>query len=168
MLTAFTLWLRATPFSLAIATHDWVIPAVQSVHIVTIAVLIGSVLVINLRLLGLIERRQAVGALMDHYLPVVAVSMVVLLVTGAVLIAGEPTRALFRITFYLKMALIVAVLALTFALGRLARTPFALAGGRRAGAVIKGGAVLALLLWVAVIFAGRWIGYTEGWPGAPQ
>jgi hypothetical protein len=94
--------------------------------------------------------------------------MVVLLVTGAVLIAGEPTRALFRITFYLKMALIVAVLALTFALGRLARTPFALAGGRRAGAVIKGGAVLALLLWVAVIFAGRWIGYTEGWPGAPQ
>jgi hypothetical protein len=33
---------------------------------------------------------------------------------------------------------------------------------------VKSGAVLALLLWVAIIFAGRWIGYTEGWPGAPQ
>jgi len=168
MLKAFTIWLRETPFSLAIATHDWIIPAVQSVHIVTIAVLIGSVLMINLRLLGVIERRQAVDALMDHYLPVVAISMVVLLGTGAVLIAGEPTRALFRITFYLKMALIVAVLALTWGLSRLARTPFALAGGPRAAAMMKTGAVLALLLWVAVIFAGRWIGYTEGWPGAPQ
>jgi hypothetical protein len=168
MLKAFTIWLRETPFSLAIATHDWVIPAVQSVHIVTIAVLIGSVLVIDLRLLGLIERRQAVGALMDHYLPVVAVSMVVLFVTGAVLIAGEPTRALFRITFYLKMALILAVLALTWALSRFARTRVALAGGARAQALVKSGAVLSMLLWVAVIFAGRWIGYTEGWPGAPQ
>jgi hypothetical protein len=168
MLKAFTLWLRGTPFSLAIATHDWVIPAVQSVHIVTIAVLIGSVLVINLRLLGVIERRQAIGALMDHYLPVVAVSMVILATTGAILIAGEPTRALFRITFYLKMALILAVLALTWGLSRFARTSFAMAGGPRARVLVKSGAVLALLLWVAIIFAGRWIGYTEGWPGAPQ
>jgi hypothetical protein len=168
MLKAFTLWLRETPFSLAIATHDWVIPAVQSVHIVTIAVLIGSVLVIDLRLLGLIERRQAVGALMDHYLPVVAVSMVVLFVTGAVLIAGEPTRALFRITFWLKMALILAVLALTWGLGRYARTPAAASGAPGPQAAVRAGAVLALLLWVAIIFAGRWIGYTEGWPGAPQ
>jgi hypothetical protein len=168
MLQAFALWLRATPFSIAIASHDWVIPAVQSVHIVTIAALIGSVLVINLRLLGLIERGQAVSVLMDHYLPVVGVSIAVLALTGAILIAGEPTRALFRITFWLKMALILAVLALTWGLSRLARSPWALAGGPWAGAAVKSGAVLALCLWVAVIFAGRWIGYTEGWPGAPQ
>jgi hypothetical protein len=168
MLTAFTLWLRATPFSLAIATHDWVIPAVQSVHIVTIAALIGSVLVINLRLLGLIERRQTIATLMDHYLPAVAVAMVVLALTGAILIAGEPTRALFRITFWLKMALILLVLTLTWGLSRFSRTKAALAGAAPAQAVMKSGAVLALLLWVAIIFAGRWIGYTEGWPGAPQ
>jgi hypothetical protein len=168
MLKAFTIWLRGTPFSLAIATHDWVIPAVQSVHIVTIAVLIGSVLVINLRLLGLVERRQSITALMDHYLPVVGIAIVVLAATGAILIAGEPTRALFRITFYLKMALILVVLALTWGLARFARTSAAMSGGAGAQAVMKSGAILALVLWVAIIFAGRWIGYTEGWPGAPQ
>ena len=168
MLTAFALWLRATPFSLAIATHDWVIPAVQSVHIVTIAALMGAVLVVNLRLLGLLERTQSVRALMDHYLPVVAVTLLVLAGTGAILIIGEPTRALFRITFWLKMTLVVAAALLTFALSRLARTPMALAGGAGAAFALKSGAVLSLMLWVAIIFAGRWIGYSEGWPGAPQ
>lgn len=168
MLTTFALWLRATPLSLAIATHDWVIPAVQSVHIVTIAVLMGSVLVINLRLLNLIERGQALRALMDHYLPVVAVSILVLALTGAILILGEPTRALFRITFWLKMGLVVAAGLLTWGLSRLSRSPMALAGRAGTGLALKSGAVLALLLWTAIIFAGRWIGYTEGWPGAPQ
>jgi hypothetical protein len=168
MLTAFALWLRATPLSLAIATHDWVIPAVQSVHIVTIAVLMGSVLVINLRLLNLIERGQAVRALMDHYLPVVAISITVLAVSGAILILGEPTRALFRLTFWLKMVLVAAAGLLTWGLSGLSRTPMALSGKGGTGLALKGGAVVALLLWTAIIFAGRWIGYTEGWPGAPQ
>jgi hypothetical protein len=168
MLTAFAVWLRATPFSIAIASHDWIIPAVQSLHIVMIAALIGSVLVINLRLLGLIETGQAVRALMDHYLPVVAVSILVLALTGAVLIIGEPTRALFRITFWIKMALVAAAAMLTWGLSRFSRTPMALAGGVGAARLLKTGAVIALILWTAIIFAGRWIGYTEGWPGAPQ
>jgi hypothetical protein len=168
MLTAFALWLRATPLSLAIASHDWVIPAVQSLHIVTIAALIGSVLVINLRLLGLIELGQAVTALMDHYLPVVAISILVLALTGAVLILGEPTRALFRITFWIKMGLVLAASLLTWGLSRFSRTPSAVSGVGGAPVVLKTGAIVALLLWTAIIFAGRWIGYTEGWPGAPQ
>jgi hypothetical protein len=168
MLTAFAVWLRATPLSVAIASHDWMIPAVQSLHIVTIAALIGSVLVINLRLLNVIERGQAVTALMDHYLPVVAVSILVLALTGAFLILGEPTRALFRITFWIKMALVFAAVVLTWALSRFSRTPAALSGAPGATGVLKAGAVLALFLWTAIIFAGRWIGYTEGWPGAPQ
>jgi hypothetical protein len=93
-----------------------VIPAVQSVHIVTIAILMGSVLVINLRLLNLIERGQGVAALMDHYLPVVAASILVLAVTGAILILGEPTRALFRITFWLKMGLVAVACLMTWGL----------------------------------------------------
>jgi hypothetical protein len=168
MLTAFAVWLRATPLSIAIASHDWIIPAVQSLHIVTIAALIGSVLVINLRLLGLIEKGQAVSALMNHYLPVVAVSILVLALTGAFLIIGEPTRALFRITFWIKMALVLAAALLTWGLSRYSRTPYAMHGGAGAGVALKLGAVLALVLWAAIIFAGRWIGYTEGWPGAPQ
>jgi hypothetical protein len=168
MLTAFALWLRATPLSLAIASHDWVIPAVQSVHIVTIAALMGAVLVVNLRLLGLMERAQPVRALMDHYLPLIAAAILILALTGAILIIGEPTRALFRFTFWLKMGLVAAASLLTFALSRLARTPMALAGGAGTQAALKSGAVVALFLWVAIIFAGRWIGYTEGWPGAPQ
>jgi len=168
MLTAFAIWLRATPLSIAIASHDWVIPAVQSLHIIMIAALIGSILVINLRLLGLMERSQAVSALMGHYLPVVAVSILVLALTGAVLIIGEPTRALFRITFWIKMALVLAAVILTWGLGRFSRTRLALSGDAGAALTLKGGAVLALLLWTAIIFAGRWIGYTEGWPGAPQ
>jgi hypothetical protein len=67
------------------------------------------------------------------------------------------------------MTLIALVLALTAIL----------LGGLRAGGVAgdpsasapvayKGLAALTLVIWLAIIVAGRWIGYAEGWPGSPQ
>jgi hypothetical protein len=66
------------------------------------------------------------------------------------------------------MVLVAAAGLLTWGLSGLSRTPMALSGKGGTGLALKGGAVVALLLWTAIIFAGRWIGYTEGWPGAPQ
>ncbi|MET0239000.1 MAG: hypothetical protein ABW184_03800 [Sphingobium sp.] len=162
LLTNFANWLGGTALSEFVAGHFWLVPALQTIHILAIAAVLVSVALINLRIVGLIDRAQSVSVLLDRYLWPIAIGLLILAVTGFLLIAGEPTRAIFRTLFWLKLALIVAASLLTWS----HRSAFAVDG---AGASIarKGIAVLALSLWLAVIVAGRWIAYVEAWPGAP-
>ena len=80
--------------------------------------------------------------------------------TGALLIASEPNRAIFRTVFWLKMGLVALALATTAALAWSIKAARPVWTGRLL-------ASLSLALWVGVIFAGRWIGYVSGWPGSP-
>ncbi|MDB5687638.1 MAG: putative rane protein [Rhizorhabdus sp.] len=164
-LIAFTDWLGGTWLTALVAGHFWIVPALQTLHILAVAVVLSGVLLINLRVAGIVERGQPVAAVLDRFLRPVAVALAVLAITGILLIAGEPTRALFRVVFWTKMALIIAATALTWS----HRPAFAGPVARLTGATParKAVALLALLLWLAVIVAGRWIAYVEAWPGAP-
>lgn len=164
-LVGFADWLGATSLTSAVAGHFWIVPALQTVHILSVAVVLSGVLLINLRIVGLVERGQTVAALLDRFLAPVAVAVGVLALTGFLLIAGEPTRAIFRTVFWIKMALIVAAVALTWS----HRATFSLSadGTATATAGRKAIALFALLLWFGVVIAGRWIAYVEAWPGAP-
>lgn len=163
-LIAFTDWLGGTWLTAVVAGHFWVVPALQTLHILAVAVVLSGVLLINLRIVGIVERGQPTAAVLDRFLRPVAVALVVLAITGLLLIAGEPTRALFRIVFWTKMALIIAATALTWS----HRSVFATgAVDIPAPPARRAIALLALLLWLAVIVAGRWIAYVEAWPGAP-
>jgi hypothetical protein len=129
----------------------------------------AAVAIINLRVLGVVERGQSVGALAARFVPPSAAALIVLALTGLLLIAGEPTRAIFRYVFWAKMGMLAAVIALTvFLLAGLRSSGAAADPAARAPAPFKGLAVLGLLMWTFIIFAGRWIGYAQGWPGSPQ
>jgi hypothetical protein len=85
------------------------------------------------------------------------------------MISGEPTRAIFRYVFWVKMVLILVAVALTVIMLAGLRAGGASQGvGRPAPVAYRALAVLVLLIWVAVIVTGRWIGYAQGWPGSPQ
>jgi hypothetical protein len=164
-LVDFTTWLSGTWLTAFVAGHFWVVPTLQTIHILSVAVVLAGVVLINLRILGAIEGQQSVSAVLDRFLLPIAVAVIVLAVTGALLIAGEPTRALFRVIFWVKLALILVAGSLTWS----HRSAFSGEAGEAATATVlrKGVAVTALLLWLAVIVAGRWIAYVEAWPGAP-
>jgi hypothetical protein len=156
----FCLWLEQTSLSQVIQATPWVVPAVQTIHILAIASLIASAVMINLRLLGLIGRDQTVEQVSGRFLPVIWWSLPILLVTGAIMIIGEPARALKNPFFQLKMALLVAALALT-AFYQLAlrhnRNRYDLDRRGRGAAVLV--ALPSLALWTAIVFSGRWIAY---------
>lgn len=165
LLIHFTGWLTGGWLNLAVATHSWVVPTLQTIHILSVAVVLSGVLLINLRIVGVVDRRQPILAVLDRFLQPVTIAVAILAVTGALLIAGEPTRALFRTIFWIKMLFILIALGLTWS----HRAAFSLAG---AGTAATPGrrivAFAALLLWLAVIVAGRWIAYVDAWPGAPS
>jgi hypothetical protein len=156
----FIAWLYETPVSTTIRDVSWIVPAVQSVHIMAIAVVLGSALVCDLRLAGLFATDEPAPTVVRRYLPWTWGALATLLLTGLVMSIGEPDRVLVNQTFWLKMGLVVAAVVLT----RILCTPFMdpLSDPQRSGRArwIKPAAWLSLALWVGVIFCGRWIAYS--------
>lgn len=157
---AFCDWLSTTQPSQLIQNVSWIIPSVQSVHIIMIAVLIGAIGMVDLRILGFGMRSQSVAALSHRLLPFVWGALPVLLVSGAILIIGEPARSLENPAFQLKMLLLVAGITLTLIFQKALKKDVAfweMSPARRASAKLL--AVVSLAIWIAIIFAGRYIAY---------
>jgi hypothetical protein len=157
---AFCWWLEHTALSQTIQTIDWIVPAVQTIHILAITVVAASALMINLRLIGAFSADRPLREVSARFLPLVWWPLLVLLATGAIMIIGEPARSLKNPAFLLKMALLVSALTVTLIYQILLRRDPALgspASGHRAAATAI--ATLSMMLWAGIIFAGRWIAY---------
>ncbi|HTI68180.1 MAG TPA: DUF6644 family protein [Caulobacteraceae bacterium] len=161
-LHTFCNWLANTPPSQLFQNVAWIIPAVQSVHIFCISLVMGSVALIDLRLLGITGRSQSISGMTNRLLPIVWVSIVILFLTGAVLAIAEPIRSLENPAFQAKMLMLLLVGTLTFFFQDMLRGDVAfweMSPARRATAKLT--AVVSLLLWVGIVFAGRWIAYMD-------
>ena len=160
----FVDWLSQTPLSLAIQTHEWVIPAVQSIHIVAIGGVMGSVLMMALQIWGLAGRDQTLVQMVDRFAPWFKGSLLVLLLTGVVMIIGEPARELLALSFWLKTILVACGFVLVVSIQRSAPEHDGQAQrGIERAAGMKSRALIALLLWVVVIMLGRLIAYDYVW-----
>ncbi len=162
VLAEFSKWLAATPLSHTIQTTSWMIPAIQTLHILGVAILFSSAVLVDLRVLRLLQRDVPMPEVTRRFLPVVWPIVLVLLITGSLLIIGEPRRSLLNSTFYIKMALLALALLLTAGLQRFFVSPAAerdAERGRRIGAGVVASA--SLLVWCSILVAGRWIAYTQ-------
>jgi len=151
--------LYTSAISTGIRETTGVIPATQSLHILAITVVVGSALVTDLRLAGLLATDETPQTVVRRYLPWMWAAMFALLATGTMLTVAEPNRVLANPLFWTKMALVV----LAFVLTLLFRYPLMhqqvpLEHARWA-ALVKPMAWASLLIWIAVIFCGRWIAY---------
>ena len=159
-LVTFADWLADTSLSQLIQNTSWVIPGVQSIHILAIAVVISSAMMIVLRVLGVVMRDAPMVEVTRRFLPWFWYPLIVLLATGAILIIGEPGRSLTNGMFQLKMALLLGAIACTFVLQRPLQsnaTFWESTTGARVGG--KAVALASLGLWSCIVFAGRWIAY---------
>jgi hypothetical protein len=167
LLIEFSRWLGATSLSHTIQTAGWIIPTLQVIHILSVAVVFSSAVLVNLRIFGLFERDEPLRDIARRFLTWIWPVLVILLVTGSLLIIGEPRRSLVNPTFYIKMALLLAAILITAGLQvLLAAAPAAgetdpsekALPRRMAGRVL---ATVSILVWCGILFAGRWIAYTQ-------
>ena len=159
MIKQFCLWLSATPISQWIQDAFWVIPTVQTVHIVSIAIVMTSMAMLDLRLVGIAGRRQSLTDMAARFLPWVWVALLILLCSGSILIVAEPGRELINQVFWLKMSLLAAALALTWTFQHMLRRSSTYWDRNRTAAILLGS--VSLVIWVGIIGAGRWIAYVE-------
>ena len=156
-------WLSQTSLSSAIADRFWAVPTLQSIHILSIGIVMSSIAMLDLRLAGFLGREHSVRSMTLRFYPWVWGALGVLLATGLLQIMAEPGRELLNWIFWTKMGLILGAVAFTLPVRRLLQDcPFRdLPAGTRT--IVRVCAMLSLLLWVLVVVCGRWIAYA----GAP-
>jgi uncharacterized membrane protein len=150
-------WLTSLPLSLALRRIAWLFPLLQTVHILSIGLMLSSVIMISLRLWG-VSRTQAIAALGHRYMPWIWTSLVVVTVTGIVLIVGNP-RSLRDPALQVKLWLMVPAIATTLVLAIAMRGDALWQKNPRARAMMSLATAATLVLWLGVTFAGRgrWI-----------
>jgi hypothetical protein len=152
-------WTYQTPLSTTIRDVSWIVPAVQSLHILAIAVVLGAAVISDLRLAGLFAVDEPAHGVVRRYLPWSYIALAVLLITGLTMCIGEPDRVLVNQIFWTKMVLVVSVFLLTLGLRRPFLDPSFKPGSVWRGRHARALAGLSLLLWAAVVVCGRWIAY---------
>src|SRR5580765_8715404 len=91
-LLPFFQWCEATSLGTAIRETTWAFAVIESVHLLALAVIGGAVLVVDLRMLGFGLRRQTVAELARDAQPILAASLMVMLLTGAMLFMSEAVK----------------------------------------------------------------------------
>lgn len=151
--------LYATEISTAFREITWVVPAVQSIHILSIAVVIGSAIVMDLRLAGVLATDETPRAVVKRHLPWMWGALVLLLASGSLLMVAEPYRVLTNQVFWIKMGLVLLGFILTLLFRYPVLHPEFRIEHSRLAALVKPTAWASLAIWVVVVFCGRWIAY---------
>lgn len=138
-----------------IAESLWLFPVIEVVHLFGLAVLGGSVIVMDLRLLGVGLKNTAPARVLANTRPWFFVGLVVMVATGVPLFLSETTKCCFNHSFEVKITALFLAVLYTLAV----RNRIAVREGTST-CVMQGVAVLSLGLWFTVAAAGRWIGFS--------
>jgi hypothetical protein len=135
----------------AIAEHPWAYPALEVVHIVGIALLLGNLVLLEIRVWGAAPALP-LAPLARATLTLSLAGFGLAAASGLTMFAANPGELLANRAFVVKMGLL-------FAAGLNAAGFHARGGLARLDAVAKAQTLLSLVLWLAVIGCGRWIAY---------
>ena len=155
------LWqaLEASPVGAAVRESLWLFPAIETVHLLGMAILFTTIAIFDLRLLGLALGGTSVKDVARRVLPWAWAAFGVQVITGALLFSSEATKMAINPAFRLKMVLIALGGLHALAFRFIARDMPAWDSARPTPIRAKAAGVTSLLLWVGVVAAGRWIGF---------
>jgi len=142
----------AAPAALSwIATSPWAYPALEVVHVLGVALLLGNLVALELRAWGA-AAELPVAALARLSLALVLTGFALAAASGLLMFASQPLELLANRSFVIKLGLL--------ALAGLNAALFHARGGlRRLDALARIQTLVSLGLWIGAIIAGRWIAY---------
>jgi hypothetical protein len=159
MIREFCDWLSQTPLSITMQNTSWIVPALQVIHILSVSILMAAMIMLDLRMIGVVQRRQTIAQTASRFLPWLWPALGVLALTGALLTITEPSRELMSPAFRAKMIMIVLGGALALTIGRALRRDARFWDDHAGAAILV--ASFSLVLWLGILTAGRWIAYVE-------
>jgi hypothetical protein len=152
MLQPYFEWLGGLPVSLYIGSSIWIYPLIQAFHLVFLTLFAGSILIVDLRLLGLGMRSQPLAQVARDAKPWLIFGFLGMLATGIPQLMQNAVREYYSEFFWYKMELIAIGLILIFTVrGRLTQA----AEPNFAGKLV---ALVSIAVWGGVVISARLIG----------
>jgi hypothetical protein len=156
-LLLFFQWCEQTRIGDAIRSSVWLFPVIEAFHLVGLGITAGAVLVVDLRLLGLGISRHPVKELAEEVEPWLKGSLALMFASGIPLFLSEATKCYYSFPFWVKMSSLFLVILFTFTVRRrFLRTNLSFTRPITG----KLAATVSLVLWFAVAWGGRWIGFS--------
>jgi hypothetical protein len=153
-LLPFFQWCEASGVGTAIRNSLWLFPIIEAIHLLAFAAIGGAILLVDLRLLGLAMRREPPAELSRDAQPWLLGALAVMLTTGTLLFLSESVKCYYSYPFRVKMTALFLAIVFTFTIRRRVATdgeaPFR-------GKLV---ALISIVLWSAVAWGGRWIGFS--------
>ena len=154
-------WLEATSLAVFIHRTAWAFTTVELVHVFAISLVVGTIAMVDLRLLGLASTKRPFTELAGQVLPFTWVAFVLAVMAGSLLFISQATAYFASTTFRIKMLVIVlaGINMLVFELITVRgvqdwdRKPVPALPARLAGGI-------SLTCWILVVIFGRWTGFT--------
>ncbi|MDX1563645.1 MAG: DUF6644 family protein [Gammaproteobacteria bacterium] len=154
----FLMWLETTAIANAIRTSIWLYPALETAHYIGLAMLVGGIMLIDLRLLGLAKSlplRSMIGLV-----PWVWAGFIVNALSGTAIFIYGATNFGTSTPFHVKLVLIalagINAMIFTFAAARSGSTWIE---SGQVPVAIKAVATASFVLWLGVVTTGRWMAY---------
>jgi hypothetical protein len=157
----FTAWIDSTGIATYIRENSFAFPWLECFHIMATALVLGVISIVDLRLMGLAATGYRTSRLMRALLPLTWGAFIVALVTGVLLFTSQPALYLENTAFRIKLALLLLA-GLNMAIFHL-WTQRGIAVWDEEGPIPVGArlaGLISLCLWVGVVFAGRFVGFT--------
>lgn len=148
-------WFDATPISLIIRNSTYIFPVVEVFHLFGLTLLLGTVTVVDMRILGFGMRRQSVSDLASALTPWSVGAAILTIVSGILLFLSEAMKCYGNAAFPYKMWFLLGGIILYFLTQRRLTSP----ASQINPALLKVIAVLSLILWYGVAIAGRAIAF---------
>lgn len=134
----------------------WMFPVIQCFHLLALALLGGTVIALDMRMLGLGLQTPSVPDLARKLHPWMLIGLITIIVTGVLMFLSEAVKCYYSPPFFYKMGFLLVATIYTFTVRRrvAASEPGSVSPGR-----FKLTALLSMTLWFAVAFSGRWIAF---------
>jgi len=160
-LANFLQWLHDTHFSTTMREAVWAEPIVETIHVLTLTLFLGFAVLLDLRLLGVTLRSRPMSQVLRQLNPYLFLGFAIMVITGVLLFCGDPV-SFYNAWYFFKAKMIFLVLAglnVMIFNATIGRRVAEWDTAPRTPAAAKAAAVVSIVLWVAIVAAGRAIAY---------
>jgi hypothetical protein len=155
-LLPFFEWCEASALGDTIRQSLWLFPVIEASHLLALCILGGSLLILDLRLMGAGLRHQPAAQLARDLRPWLVGSLLIMLMTGVALFSSEAIKCYYNTSFWVKITTLPFAIVYTFTI----RKRVAERADSDVNATTRAVALTSIVLWFVVAAAGRWIGFS--------
>jgi len=152
---SFFQWCENSLVGTGIRHSIWQFPTIETIHLIGLTILFGSLMVVDLRLLGVVLRQHSVAVVASDFMIWFWTALLISVCTGVAMFLSEATRMSYNSAFFVKIVLIVLAVAFHLTVHRKVVS----SGATNSILMGKFTACLSLLCWLSVALAGRAIAF---------